>query len=291
MVCFKNMLSLTSSVMQNLTDNLTHLLQLDGQIGGQAASGFTLAQLSLAMVFAYGGGILSSLTPCVYPLLPITLSMIGGVEKQSWREIASRSLSYILGMTVVYASLGVLAGLTGKVFGSLTQGATSYFLLGIIMTAAALLMLEVLSWDPSQWGSKLLALVKAPFTRKPTLTSPAATPPLLLTPKGPAGKKSVFLLGCSSGFIAAPCTTPILTVILSFIAKTQSAVFGFLLMFAFSWGLGTILLAITMVGGALHILPRSGPWLQTLRIGSGLLLLFFAEYLFYFAGRMGGVVQ
>jgi thiol:disulfide interchange protein DsbD len=72
-----------------------------------------------AILFAYFGGVLSSLTPCIYPMIPITVSVVGGAGplKRSWGEVLLRGFAYVLGMTVVYSFLGVLAGLTGKVFG------------------------------------------------------------------------------------------------------------------------------------------------------------------------------
>ena len=96
-------------------------------------------------------------------------------------------------------------------------------------------------------------------------------------------------MGASSGFIAAPCTTPVLTVILGYIARTQSIGLGLALMVAFSFGLGTLLVLIAMFTGALQVLPRSGAWLRTVKTVSGLALLAFAEYLIYRSGQLGGL--
>jgi thiol:disulfide interchange protein DsbD len=74
----------------------------------------------VAIIIAYLGGILSSLTPCVYPMIPITISVVGGMgaEKRSWKEVCLRGTAYVMGMTVIYSFLGVIAGLSGKVFGA-----------------------------------------------------------------------------------------------------------------------------------------------------------------------------
>ena len=98
-----------------------------------------------------------------------------------------------------------------------------------------------------------------------------------------------FTLGASSGFIAAPCTTPVLTGILAYIAKTQSIGLGFSLMASFSLGLGTLLLVIATFAGAVQILPKSGHWMKAVKVLSGILLLGFAEYLIYTAGQRGGL--
>jgi thiol:disulfide interchange protein DsbD len=100
---------------------------------------------------------------------------------------------------------------------------------------------------------------------------------------------SAFVLGASSGFIAAPCTTPVLTSILAYIAKTQSVGLGFGLMLSFSLGLGTLLLVIAAFTGALQVLPKSGQWMKTIKIVSGLILLAFAEYLIFRSGCLGGI--
>jgi thiol:disulfide interchange protein DsbD len=95
-----------------------------------------------------------------------------------------------------------------------------------------------------------------------------------------------FVLGATSGFIAAPCTTPVLTTILSYIASSKSVVFGGLLMFSFACGLGTILVVVGTFTGAMKILPRSGKWLQNIKLASGLLILALAEYFVFKAGTL-----
>ncbi|NDD92817.1 hypothetical protein EBZ37_12100, partial [bacterium] len=96
-------------------------------------------QFLSALGLAYLGGVLSSLTPCVYPMIPITISAMGGTASKDrgaqahrWRDLAIRALVYVSGMSLVYAFLGVLAGLTGKVFGTLTQSGGWYLGLGVI---------------------------------------------------------------------------------------------------------------------------------------------------------------
>ena len=227
---------------------------------------------------AYLGGILSSLTPCIYPMIPITVSVAGGGTglNRSWKKTLLGGASYVLGMTLVYSFLGVAAGLTGKVFGSMTNTPGWYLGLSLLMTVAALVMMNVLPFDPQMTWERL----------KRTLVGGARRP------HRPAGTEmswlGAFALGASSGFIAAPCTTPVLTAILAYVAKTQSAATGLFLMTAFSLGLGTILMVIATSAGALKILPRSGGWMERVKIASGLVLLGFALYLMYRAGALGG---
>jgi thiol:disulfide interchange protein DsbD len=183
-------------------------------------------------------------------------------------------------MAIIYAFLGVLAGLTGKVFGTLTNTPGWYIGLGAIISLAALTMLDVISFDPQMmWEG---------FKRKLGLTS--KVPAHSHSSHGqPMSLMGAFGLGASSGFIAAPCTTPVLTTILAYIAKTQSIGLGLVLMLAFSAGLGTILLVVAAFAGALQSLPRSGQWMNTIKKASGLILLIFGEYLIYRAGALGGL--
>lgn len=261
----------------SVTTFLNDLLQNPDHLGP--------AQWALAMVIAYFGGILSSLTPCVYPMIPITISVVGGIQlprqghiehvRARWKEIFFRGIAYVLGMTVVYSFLGVVAGLTGRVFGTLTNSSAWYLGLGVVMTLAALIMVDVIPFDPVTWLQS--AKRKLGFKSKTsTLVQQEMT------------WLGAFTLGASSGLIAAPCTTPVLTTILAYIAKTQSVGFGLSLMIAFSFGLGTLLLIIASFAGAIQVLPKSGHWMKMIKIGSGIILLVFAEYLFFRAGAIGG---
>ena len=269
--------------MHGITELLEQLLNIQGDslTGMQAIS---------AVAIAYLGGILSSLTPCVYPLIPVTVSVIGGMQK-SHLDAASprkplgaaltRGMLYIAGLGMVFSILGVIAGLSGKVFGTLTNTSGWYMTLGIVMTLGSLIMLEVIPFDPAAWidrtKRKLLHLSGRPHKPRPPSEHKELT------------WLGAFTLGATSGFIASPCTTPVLTSILAFIAKTQSVVLGLALMSAFSLGLGTLLLLIGFFTGALQILPRSGNWMRLVKLSSGLLLLLFSEYLIYRAGTLGGI--
>ncbi len=265
--------------MDSITGFLTNILSAEpGSLG--------LWQIIVAIIFAYLGGILSSLTPCIYPMIPITVSVVGGAGplKKSWNEVLLRGFAYVCGMTVVYSFLGVVAGLTGKVFGSFTNTTSWYLGLGIVMTVAALIMLDIIPFDPQIWWENAKRSFRH-FRHKRGALSHSKNNLI----EKEMTVLSAFFLGASSGFIAAPCTTPVLTSILAFIAKTQSVGLGFALMFSFSLGLGTLLLIIATFAGALQVLPRSGKWMKTIKTASGLILLMFAEYLIYRAGNFGGL--
>jgi cytochrome c-type biogenesis protein len=238
----------------------------------------------LAVLLAYLGGVLSSLTPCVYPMIPITIGVVGGVgpTRRPWQEIWIRGAAYVGGMAIVYSFLGVLAGLTGKVFGTLTNTPGWYITLGAIITLAALTMLDIIPFDPQM----MIESFKRKIGIRPKVPAHGHQGHAHGHPMSTLG---AFGLGASSGFIAAPCTTPVLTTILAYIAKTQSVGLGLALMLAFSAGLGTILLVVAAFAGAIQALPRSGQWMKTIKTASGIILLIFAEYLIFRAGALGGL--
>ncbi len=255
--------------LDQLADGLQHLLS-SGSIGG--------ALLAIALSFL--GGILSSLTPCIYPMIPITVGVVGGIRGKHEttksgtfnKNVLLRGFAYVSGMAIIYAFLGVLAGITGQVFGAFTNTSTWYLILGSIMTLAALMMLDVLPFDPQALLERFKRMMGIKHSPK-------------INTEKEATLLGAFLLGASSGFIAAPCTTPVLTAILGFIAQTQSVVFGLVLMLSFSFGLGLILIMIAAFAGSIQRLPKAGAWMNRIKIFSGILILVFAEYLLYKAGK------
>lgn len=230
----------------------------------------TLLSSFLALLLAYLGGVLSSFTPCVYPLIPITVGFIAGNNERSWKDGLVLSIFYVLGIAVVYSILGILASLSGKIFGSITNTTGWYIFIGCIMVLCSLWMMDVIEFDPNHLASRFR-----------------------LTPKHRGHHQShtgqfigAFLFGASSGLIASPCTTPVLTVILSFIATERSVLFGTALMMAFAMGLGTILIAVGTFTGALKLLPRSGKWLHSIKLVAGFLILGLGQYFIFKAGAV-----
>lgn len=234
-----------------------------------------------APVLCYFGGILSSFTPCIYPMIPITVGFVGGASEQSVRNGLALSSLYVLGMSLVYTVLGIFASLTGRIFGAMTNSTGWYLALGFIMVVSALWMMDVIEFDPNVWISRFMSR-KTRGARHAPHHSPLHSPPH--SPR--STRMGALILGASSGFIAAPCTTPVLTTILSYIATQQSVVLGALLMFTFALGLGTILVVIGTFTGAVKILPKSGKWMQTVKLVSGVLILALGQYYVFKAGTV-----
>jgi len=204
-----------------------------------------------AALAALAGGFVVSLTPCVYPMVAVTVSVFGARESKSRWEGAALSGAFVLGIVAMFVPLGVVAGLTGSMFGSVLQSR-------LVVSGMALLFLMMAA---SLFGAFELALPSGLTNRLATL--------------GGLGYKGAFLLGLACGLIAAPCTGPVLTGILTWIAKTKSAPLGALAMGAFALGLGAPFFAV----GAFAVqLPKSGRWMVHVKSILGVVLVVVALY-------------
>lgn len=208
-----------------------------------------------ALLMAFAGGLAISLTPCVYPMIPITISIIGAQSAESRSKGFLLSLVYVGGICLVYSALALVAALSSKEFGFLLQ--SPWMRLGITGVFVAL--------AASMFGAFHLELPSSIATR-------------LSTYKG-SGYAGVFVTGLFSGLVAGPCTAPVLLGILLAISSGVVGVAGgFALMLAFSLGMGVLFVVIGTFSGVLASLPRSGAWMVRVKHVFGFLLLGAALY-------------
>lgn len=221
----------------------------------------TYLQTSLlaSLVIAFLGGVLASLTPCVYPMIPITAGVIGhaNVGGSRWRGFAL-SLTYVIGMALTYAALGIFAAATGQFFGKINTSPWTFLIVGNVILLFGLGMLDVI--------------------QLPTFAGQLTNRRL--------GLAGIFLAGISSALVAGPCTTPVLGSLLAYTATSQSLLAGGLLLFAFSLGMGALLLGVGTFSGCLALIPRSGAWMVKVKKTMGLLMLGIAQYFFIKAGSL-----
>ncbi|MBI4499989.1 MAG: sulfite exporter TauE/SafE family protein [Gemmatimonadetes bacterium] len=218
----------------------------------------------LAVITLFGAGVLTSLTPCIYPMIPITAGLLGGASQgtPSRKRTIGLTLTYVAGLALFYAILGLLAGLTGSLFGTVSSNPWARFAIGNLLLIFGLAMLDVI---------------------------PVSAPRRLLQWAGGLGGGSypaVFLLGATSGIVAAPCGAPAFGVVLTWVAGTKSAVLGFVYLFVFSLGMTALLVAVGVSSGTLAALPRSGEWMVWIKKAGGVVMLAMAEYYFIQMGQV-----
>lgn len=215
----------------------------------------------LALPLSFVGGVFASFTPCIYPIIPITVSYIGGANRgKSKFNGFVLSLAYVLGMALTYAGLGLFAALSGKIFGQISASPWVNFFIANLCIILGLNMLDVLP-IPFLLSSKQFTVSK----------------------KG--GIMGAFILGLGSGFIAAPCTAPLLATLLILVAHTKQVIFGFFLLLFFALGMGTLIILVGTFTGLATSLPKSGKWTETIKHIFGYALIAVGEYFLVQMGK------
>ena len=223
----------------------------------------------LAIPVLFAGGVLTSLNPCIYPMIPITAAIVGGQELGGATAPPSRlrpvllTLTYVLGLASLYSVLGLVAGLTGTLFGAISTNPWLYFAMANLLILSGLMLFDVLPVPVPQWAIDRASRV------------------------GTAGRfGGAFLMGGVSGLVAAPCGAPIMAAVLTWVTRTQSAFLGFVYLFSFSLGMCALLVAIGVSSGTLARLPKSGAWMTWVKKGFGFVMLGAAEYYLIKMGQL-----
>jgi thiol:disulfide interchange protein DsbD len=217
---------------------------LDNPIARLFAGGSLAAFLGL-FVF----GLALNLTPCVYPMLGVTVSIFGARRAAPPLQVFGLAVLYVLGMAVMYSTLGVVAALTGGLFGGVLQSPVVLVAIGVLLAALALSMFGLYELQP---------------------------PPWMLERVGGAGTTSavgVFLSGLVVGVIAAPCIGPPVVALLALVGAKGDPWFGFKSFFTLAMGLGAPYLVLATFSNLLQRLPRSGDWMVWVKKVFGVTML------------------
>lgn len=208
--------------------------------------------LTFLGIFFLGLGL--NLTPCVYPMMTVTISLFSGHQDKSRMTAFLKSVAYVLGIAVTYSTLGVVTAFTGGFFGALLQSKWVLFGIALILGGLALSMFNVYTLAlPSGFVNKL------------------------------ANKRSVtiagfFLSGVFVGVFAAPCIGPTILALITFVASKGDPVYAFQIFFTMSLGLGLPYLLLGTFSGLLKKLPRSGTWLLWVERLFGVVLMSLAAF-------------
>jgi len=246
------LLSLIAILMSLLA--LSNFGENNSSIGAIFAQALSEDQIVWPLVLALLAGFLTSLSPCVYPLIPITLTIMGARSYENHMHGFLVASSYVLGMSIIYTLLGVLFACLGILAGSIMQSTIILIIFALIFLFTSLAMLNAYQIKIPQWLLHKLSRV------------------------GGKGFSGAFLMGLVAGVIAAPCTGPVLGAILALIARDQNLAWGIFLMGSFSLGLGLPFLALGTFSSAISHIPKSGAWMNAIKYIIGAIMLALCFY-------------
>jgi len=208
------------------------------------------------VVLAFLGGLGLALTPCVYPLIPITISLIGATATGRRTDALVRSLVYVFGISVTYSVVGVVAAATGGVFGAWLQRPAVYLALAAIFAVLAGAMLDLYQIGLT---SQRLARLQAGL-------------------RGKGGLAGIWFIGLLSGAAATACIAPVIIGALTYVMQSHDMLLGWLVFFAMAWGMGAPLVVLGTFAGLVRALPKSGQWMVAVKRAFSVALLAVAVY-------------
>ncbi len=230
-----------------------------GELQGERASQNGIDQLIagrgflLTLFFVFLGGLALNLTPCVYPLIPITISYFVGQASDRISKSFLLALVYVLGMALTYSALGVLAAMTGGLLGASLQNPVV-----VIIIAAIFLVFAA-----SMFGAFEIRV------------------PMFLTRLAGGSRQGMvgsLIMGLTVGIVAAPCIGPFVLSLLTYVAAKGDPVVGFVMFFTLSLGLGLPFLVLGTFSGLVQTLPRSGEWMAWVKKVFGVVMVGVAVY-------------
>ncbi len=224
-----------------------------------SATDFGDKGILVTMLLVFLGGLALNLTPCVYPMIPITISYFGGQSQGKKGSILAHAILYVVGMAITYSVLGVLAAMTGGLFGAALQYPPVLIGIALVMVALALSMFDVYELRMPAFLNRLAGTSQKGFV-------------------------GTLLMGLTVGIVAAPCIGPFVLGLLTYVGNKGNPVLGFVLFFILAIGMGLPLMVLGAFSGSIKKLPRSGAWMIWVRKIFGFILLamavFFLEPLF-----------
>ncbi len=215
-------------------------------------AGFAGSGLPLQLAIVFLAGFALNLTPCVYPLIPITVGFFAAQKEQTRAGVWLLAVVYVLGMSVTYSALGVVAALSGQLFGAALQSPWVVGLIVVVLLALASSMFGLWELRVPAWATRVSG--------------------------GRAGLGGSLVMGLVVGLVAAPCIGPFVLGLLTYVGQKQSVPLGFALFFTLSLGLGLPYLFLGAFTGAVERLPNSGAWMLGVRQLFGVLLVALAAY-------------
>jgi thiol:disulfide interchange protein DsbD len=209
--------------------------------------------LALSLLLIFLGGLALNLTPCVYPLIPITIGYFGGQSEGRTSRLFLLGVLYMLGMALTYSVIGVVTSLSGALFGALLQNIYVIIGIAVLFVVLALSQFGVYEFNlPSSW--------------------------MAAAGGAKGGAFGAFFMGLTMGIVAAPCIGPFVLGLVTFVAAKGDPLQGFLMFFVLAIGLGLPYLVLALFSGKIKNLPRSGEWMEGVKHLFGFIMLGMALY-------------
>lgn len=209
--------------------------------------------LFLTFILIFLGGLALNLTPCVYPIIPITIGYFGGQAEGRKGGALIHAVLYVLGMAVTYSALGLIAALTGSLFGSAMQNPIVLIIIALVLVTLALSMFNLYEFRLPSFMTNLAGGRKR-------------------------GLFGTFFMGLTVGIVAAPCIGPFVLGLLTYVGEKGDLLLGFLMFFVLALGLGLPFLFLAIFSGSITKLPKSGAWMVWVRSIFGFILIAMAVY-------------
>jgi len=244
---------------QNTAPSQDLLVQVQGDSGleGRSRKQSAAGSIWLTLLALFLGGLALNLTPCVYPLVPITISYFGGKSEGIRGHTILHGILYMVGLAVTNSILGVSAALTGGMLGFALQNPIVLILVAAVMVAMGLSFFGLWEFRLPLW------LIRS-------------------ASKSYAGLFGTFFMGLTLGIVAAPCLGPFILGLLIYIGQMGNPFLGFLYFFVLSIGLGLPLSVLAVFSGAVARLPKSGDWMLWIRKLMGWVLMGMAAFMISF---------
>lgn len=225
---------------------------------GPAASDNALSDVFHAHGYVIGllvvllGGLALNLTPCVYPLIGVTIAYFGN-ESGAPRKVIVLACLYVLGIALMFSGVGVVVALSGGLFGAALQNPLVLAIIATMLLTLAASSFGLFALQPPQWIMQRAGIARP-------------------------GYFGALAMGLGMGVVAAPCIGPIVLGLLLMVQRSQSALFGFVLFFTLAVGLGLPYIGLAIAAGHIRRLPRSGEWLAWIEQLFGFVLIGLALY-------------
>lgn len=209
--------------------------------------------LLVSILFVFLGGLALNLTPCVYPLIPITIGFFAGQSEGRTGQLTILGIFYVLGMALTYSIVGVITSLSGAVFGTLLQNTWVIIAVALVLIALSLSMFGVYEF---KMPDKLVMMAGG----------------------AKSGVYGAFFMGLTMGIVAAPCIGPFVLGLVTYVGAKGDPVYGFFMFFFLAVGLGFPYLILAIFSGKIKSLPRAGVWMESIKQIFGYIMIGMAIY-------------